>query len=58
MSRSKVAIVKKSEKPDKSQIEATVRQAIELVGGLDDIKKGDIEEIKRLIAEHERGELK
>ena len=46
MSRPKVAIVKGPEKPDKSQIEANVRKAIELVGGLDDIKKDDIVLIK------------
>ncbi|MFH1030989.1 MAG: DUF362 domain-containing protein [Chloroflexota bacterium] len=46
MNKTKVAIVKGPQRPNKSQIEASVRKAIELVGGLDDIKKGDIVLIK------------
>jgi len=44
--KSKVAIVKGPRKPGPKEIEASVRKAVELVQGLDDIKKGDVVLIK------------
>ena len=47
MAKSVVSIVKSPEKPDEKQIEAAVRKAIELVGGLKDIiSRGDTAIIK------------
>jgi uncharacterized protein (DUF362 family) len=46
LNKSKVAIVKGSAKPSAKEIEVIVRQAVGLVGGLDDIKKGDVVLIK------------
>jgi uncharacterized protein (DUF362 family) len=46
MEKTKVSIVKGSEKPDKKEIEAIVRKAIELVGGLDGVGNGDTVLIK------------
>jgi uncharacterized protein (DUF362 family) len=42
----KVAIVKGPKKPDAKEIASSVRKAVELVGGLDGIKKGDVVIIK------------
>ena len=42
MERTKVAIANGPKKPNENQIEANVRKAIGLVGGLDGIKSGDI----------------
>ena len=42
MANPKVAVVKTPQKPNEKEIEATVRKAIELVGGLGDlVKKGN-----------------
>jgi uncharacterized protein (DUF362 family) len=46
MEKTKVSIVKGSKKPDAKEIEAIVRKAIELVGGLDGVRSGDIVLIK------------
>ena len=46
MEKTKVSIVKGPRKPNAKEIEAIVRKAIELVGGLDDVKSGDIVLIK------------
>ena len=46
MEKTKVSIVKGPEKPNAKEIEAIVRKAIELVGGLDEVKSGDIVLIK------------
>lgn len=46
MAKTKVSIAKGPRKPNQKEIEATVRKAIELVGGLDDVRSGDIVLIK------------
>ena len=46
MGKTKVSIVKGPKKPNAQEIEAIVRKAIELVGGLDEVKSGDIVLIK------------
>ena len=46
MNKSQVAIVKGPAKPNPKEIEASVRKAVELVHGLEDIKKGDVVLIK------------
>ena len=46
MEKSKVAIVKGTKQPGRDEIAANVRRAIELVGGLDGIGKGDVVLIK------------
>lgn len=46
MSKVKVSIVKGHKNPNSNQIEADVRKAIQLVGGLEDIKSGDVVIIK------------
>jgi uncharacterized protein (DUF362 family) len=46
LDKSKVAIVRSPKNPNESEIEASVRRAIELVSGLDNIKKGDTVLIK------------
>jgi len=47
MAKTKVAVVKSPEKPDENEIEATVRKAVGLTGGLTDvIKRGDTVIIK------------
>jgi hypothetical protein len=42
LKKSQVAIVKGPNKPNAESIESSVRKAVDLVHGLDDIKKGDI----------------
>lgn len=46
MEKTRVSIVKGPKKPNAKEIEAIVRKAIELVGGLDEVKSGDIVLIK------------
>jgi len=46
MEKTKVSIVKGPKKPNEKEIETIVRKAIELVGGLDEVKSGDIVLIK------------
>ena len=46
MEKTRVSIVKGPKKPNGKEIETIVRKAIELVGGLDDVKSGDTVLIK------------